>query len=133
MKRLPIYHPNPAYIVSTRRFSVRSKLFTTSANQSNETINRIKDGANIATTRIQTSVKTAAKKMINARIGCLLVVDEQDEGKFVGVVTERDCMRAISENVSGLNDCIIQDIMTPNTDIVSAKIVYPQRIVSRLC
>ena len=38
--------------------------------------------------------------MIDISIGCLLVVHEKDENEIVGVVTERDCMRAISEDAS---------------------------------
>eukprot|EP00486_Rosalina_sp_Unknown_P015355 CAMPEP_0201592234 /NCGR_PEP_ID=MMETSP0190_2-20130828/190182_1 /ASSEMBLY_ACC=CAM_ASM_000263 /TAXON_ID=37353 /ORGANISM="Rosalina sp." /LENGTH=152 /DNA_ID=CAMNT_0048050905 /DNA_START=307 /DNA_END=765 /DNA_ORIENTATION=- len=75
----------------------------------------------MATTKSSILVKAAAKQMIDARIGCLLVVDEKDENEIVGVVTERDCMRAISENVSTLTDSIIKDIMTSSEDIISAK------------
>ena len=60
--------------------------------------------------------------MIEARIGCLLVVDDKDEHEIVGVVTERDCMRAIQdEKLKSLNESIIKDIMTPNEDIITAK------------
>lgn len=58
--------------------------------------------------------------MIDARIGALLVVDTKDDHEIVGVVTERDCMRAISTRNS-LNDCIIKDIMTSSDEIISAK------------
>ena len=41
---------------------------------------------------------------------------------MVGVVTERDCMRAIAEQTGEkLNECIIRDIMTPNETIVAAQ------------
>eukprot|EP01084_Bolivina_argentea_P063964 116680_1 len=122
-KRLPIYRANPVYLRSTRAFCIRSKLFTTSAHlvPSEQRIHRLQDGHTIATTGKQSSVKVASKKMIDNRIGCLVVTDEKDANEMVGVVTERDCMRAISESVSGLNDAIIADIMTPNTEIVTAK------------
>eukprot|EP01084_Bolivina_argentea_P318874 553095_1 len=118
--RLPIYHIRPAvHTISTRRFS---KLFTTSASQTptNQVVNKLAKGHSIATTGEKTSVKTAAQQMIASHIGCLIVTDEKDDNKMVGVVTERDCMRAISDNVKGLNDCIIRDIMTMSDKIVTA-------------
>eukprot|EP00483_Globobulimina_turgida_P001824 UN01826 len=122
-KRLQTYHPNSICIISTRKFVARSKLFTTNAYSvpSQQKITRLHEGHNISTTGDQTSVKTAAKKMIDMSIGCLMVVDEKDEHEIVGVVTERDCMKAISENVSGLNKTIIRDIMTPSDTIIAAK------------
>ena len=48
-------------------------------------------------------------------------MQEKDDHEVVGVVTERDCMKAISDNASGLNETIIRDIMTKNTAIIAAK------------
>jgi len=77
-------------------------------------------GHKMATAKPTDLVKDAAIKMIEARIGCLVVVDAQDENEMVGVVTERDCMRAIASKPS-LSDVIIKDIMTANKEIVTAK------------
>jgi CBS domain-containing protein len=118
-KRLPVYR-NPMYI-TTRSFSVQSRVFSSSHQvPSTQEVKRIIAGHKIATAKQTDLVKEAASKMIEARIGCLVVVDDKDDHEMVGVVTERDCMRAIASKPS-LNDVILRDIMTANQAIITAK------------
>ena len=56
-----------------------------------------------------------------ARIGCLLVVSETDDHELVGLVTERDCMRAVAQNVQGIGRAVLKEIMTSNKTIVTAR------------
>lgn len=59
-KRLPIYHPNPAYLTATRKFSVRTKLFTSSHQvPSQQKVDRLMPGHTMATTKDSTLVKAA--------------------------------------------------------------------------
>lgn len=46
------------------------------------------------------------------KVGSLLVVDEQ--GKLVGIFTERDCILKVMGKVESLKDAFVRDFMTPN-------------------
>merc|ERR1719203_1573524 len=58
---------------------------------------------------------------MEASIGCLVVVSENDPLKMVGIITERDCMRAVAENANGLSGAVLADIMTPNDVVITAR------------
>eukprot|EP01083_Nonionella_stella_P180949 646723_1 len=116
-KRLPIYRQSR---YATCKLASRSFIDYPHQVPTAQLVNRLHPGHQIATAGERTSVQKAAAQMIQAKIGCLLVVDEKDENKMVGVITERDCMRAISESQS-LNDVIIRDIMTLSADMITAE------------
>lgn len=61
------------------------------------------------------SVQTALERMIENRVGSLLVLDK---GLVAGIVTERDVLRRGLGNVRKLRDQTVAEIMT--TDIVIA-------------
>lgn len=46
------------------------------------------------------------------KVGSLLVVDEQ--GKLVGIFTERDCILKVMGKVESLKGAVVRDFMTPN-------------------
>ena len=67
------------------------------------------------------TVKSAAIKMFGNKIGCLIVNDEN--GKFAGIVTERDIVsRAVASSMN-LEKTTITEIMTPR--VVSCSVGTP--------
>lgn len=70
----------------------------------------------------ETTVKSAAIKMFANKIGCLIVNDR--DGRFVGIVTERDIVtKAVAASIDS-DKTIITDIMTPN--VVSCPLGTPR-------
>lgn len=61
------------------------------------------------------SVVEAAKIMLQNKIGSLIVVDD---GRMVGIVTNRDIMKAVAEN-EDLSKVLVQDIMTRKVITIS--------------
>jgi CBS domain-containing protein len=59
----------------------------------------------------QTSLANSIRLMTNHNIGCLLVVDEN--GRLVGVFTERDVLNRVACQVEDLTHAHISDFMTP--------------------
>jgi len=65
----------------------------------------------IVTIRCDATIKSAANKMFDNKIGCLIVNDRN--GKFAGIVTERDIVgRAVASSLD-LEKAPITEIMTP--------------------
>lgn len=60
------------------------------------------------------SIREAAKLMAEARVGLVVVVDPGDPGRILGVVSERDVIRAVA---SGL------DLSRPVRDVMSSPVV----------
>jgi diguanylate cyclase (GGDEF)-like protein/putative nucleotidyltransferase with HDIG domain len=56
------------------------------------------------------NIKTAAEKMLAEKIGCLIVNDEN--GKFVGLVTERDIANKVAVSSDKIDKTIVSEIMT---------------------
>jgi len=78
--------------------------------------------ATIVSISRETTVKAAAAKMHENRIGCLIVNDR--DGKFAGIVTERDIVtRAVVSSID-LDKTAAGDIMTPH--IVSCPFGTPR-------
>ncbi len=70
----------------------------------------------------ETTVKAAAAKMRENKIGCLIINDS--DGKFAGIVTERDIVtRAVASSMD-LDKIAVGDIMTPH--IVSCPLGTPR-------
>ena len=61
------------------------------------------------------TLETASAKMVSNKVGCLVVNSE--DGKFSGIVTERDIVSAIAGSSVDLKKTTIADIMT--TKVVS--------------
>ncbi len=60
--------------------------------------------------RRNSSLREAARKMISQHVGALVVTDEG--GELVGIISERDLMRAITEYDSTLVDKLVSNVMT---------------------
>jgi diguanylate cyclase (GGDEF)-like protein/putative nucleotidyltransferase with HDIG domain len=67
------------------------------------------------------SIKAAANKMLANKIGCLIVNDEN--GKFAGIVTERDIVSRVVASSLDLEKTSIAEIMT--TQIVACPVGTP--------
>ncbi len=67
------------------------------------------------------TIKDAAKVMISKGIGFLVVVDSSDPGKLLGVLSERDVLRAVASNKenSKIEELMIKDVVTiKDTDVL---------------
>lgn len=59
----------------------------------------------------ETTLAECVKVLQQYRIGSLLVVD--DDGKLIGIFTERDCILKVMGKVQSLQDALVKDYMTP--------------------
>lgn len=81
-----------------------------------------------------------AKRMQEADTGVIPVVDEQDNDKLVGLITDRDItLRAVAKGVD-LKNAKVQDFMTtdincisPDTDSMEAARLMADKQLHRLC
>lgn len=64
------------------------------------------------------SVGNVLATMVDSRIGCVLVVEN---GKMVGIFTERDALMRLNTDAAKLSDKPISNYMTPNPEILPAK------------
>ncbi len=65
------------------------------------------------------SLQAAAEKLCDKGVGALLVEDEDQLGKYIGIVSERDILRAAAANVL-LDDKPVSEVMA--ADMVVAKL-----------
>jgi len=86
----------------------------------------------VVTCLADATVREAAKKMANNKVGCLIVADKE---KLHGILTKSDIVRSLSER-KDVDRCKVSDIMnknvktgTPGTNIHDgAKIMAEHRI-----
>src|SRR3990172_10588242 len=75
---------------------------------------KIKDimdtGRGVITIRPEEKVATAIKRLIDNKISCLPVLD--DDGKVAGIISERDLIREISANPGSADSRQVADAMT---------------------
>jgi len=69
----------------------------------------------IITIRHNDTIKTAAAKMFSNKVSCLIV--NNDNGEFIGVVTERDIVNRVAASSIDIEKTVISEIMT--TQIIS--------------
>jgi len=69
-------------------------------------------GSNIITVGAEDEVAAVAKILGDNKIGAVLVVD--DQGKVLGVISERDIVRGLSQSGDGCLSKQAQDLMTSN-------------------
>ena len=70
----------------------------------------VKRPAKVITIKKSENIKTAAEKMLTEKIGCLIVNDEN--GKFVGLITERDIANRVAVSSDDFEQTTIGQIMT---------------------
>jgi len=69
----------------------------------------------------QTSLANAIQMMRNHGIGCVLITN--DDGKLVGILTERDLLQKVAGQQLNLDQCIVEDFMSQAPE--SSKPEYP--------
>jgi CBS domain-containing protein len=74
----------------------------------------------VGTCSADTPIVEAAKQMIADDVGSLLVMDDTD---IVGIVTERDVLRAVAE---GKTQGIVKAIMTPEPDLLESDVAVTE-------
>jgi CBS domain-containing protein len=63
----------------------------------------------------QSTLRRAAKAMIDRGVGCAVVVEKE---KVAGIVTERDLLKAVAAN-QRVDDTTVEQVMTP--DVISGE------------
>ncbi len=69
-------------------------------------------GSAVATIPADASLHDALERLIELRIGCLVVVDGHDP--IVGVLTERDLLRECATHPEGMREMTVREIMSSN-------------------
>jgi CBS domain-containing protein len=69
-------------------------------------------GRTVHTTGVETPVAAAAKKLVDHRVGALLVVDA--EGRAVGILSERDIVAGVATKGADLTKERVGELMTTN-------------------
>jgi CBS domain-containing protein len=72
---------------------------------------------NIASVTVGDTILTAAKKMADAHIAALIIVDA--DGMLIGIITERDLTQKVLAAGKNGNTTIVGDIMTANPDTLA--------------
>lgn len=69
-------------------------------------------GSAVATIPADASLHDALERLIELRIGCLVVVDGHDP--IVGILTERDLLRECATHPEGMREMTVREIMSSN-------------------
>ncbi|MEQ9488236.1 MAG: CBS domain-containing protein [Alphaproteobacteria bacterium] len=72
-----------------------------------------RNGTNVATLAPSQTIREAVAVLAVKKIGAVLVVDDQT-GKPVGILSERDVIRALGKSDANALDGSVGDIMTPD-------------------
>ena len=70
-------------------------------------------GTHVETARPQTSVAEAAQRLVAKGIGSLVILDS--EGNLLGVLTERDLVRALSEHGRSTSSVLLEELLGKRT------------------
>jgi len=74
-------------------------------------------GQTINSAKVDTTVMDAAKKMASANIAAITV--EDDDGKLIGIITERDITQRVVAKGLNAETTSVLDVMTKNPDTLS--------------
>lgn len=80
------------------------------------------------------TVKDAAKKLCSLRIGCLLVVEpNKTPASYIGIISERDVIRAVSADNVDINVLKVEEIMTKNMIVANKDddVEYVMNVMTR--
>ena len=79
-------------------------------------------GSDVASVHPETTIHDAIEELVSRKIGCLLVREES--GNVAGIITERDILRIVRQDATGLATAMVGDHMTrdvicgvPNDDL----------------
>jgi len=71
-------------------------------------------GSEIYSITPEKTVAEAVDSLVEHNCGSLIVCEAGSDRKMVGIITERDVLKAISANKSGLGHLKVQEVMTTN-------------------
>jgi len=89
---------------------------------------------NVYTVNSGTTVKEVAKSLCSKKIGALLVVEPgATPAKYIGIVSERDVIRAISADGVDINVLKVDEIMTRNMIVANKDddVEYVMNVMTR--
>ena len=89
------------------------------------TIRTIVEGQDVLTAPAKTSVSEAARMMRQRQVGAILVVDE---GRLVGIFTERDGLYRVVAEQRDARKTTLADAMTPNPQTVHPDDPFPRAL-----
>jgi len=75
-------------------------------------------GRELITIGAGVSIVDASQKMMQRNIGALMV---EEDGKLVGLITERDVVKILAKTECVLNDLKVRDIMVDSANLVVAE------------
>ena len=75
-------------------------------------------GKSVATAGPEDTLEAIAKRLAERRIGAIVIVEEG--GQVAGIISERDIIRALSQNGSGALVLPVGEVMTKDV-MISAK------------
>jgi len=82
----------------------------------------------LVTARPDNSIREAARRMAQYRVGLIVVMDDDD--RFVGVLSERDIVTGLGDPDRSIEDIVVGDMMTesvvtisPDASLVDAALV----------
>ncbi|MCB9832164.1 MAG: CBS domain-containing protein [Planctomycetes bacterium] len=76
-------------------------------------------GGEVKSIAPEASIEEAIRGMVEAGIGALMVIDR--EGAVVGIISERDCMRATAADASQLGKRRVAEVMTRELVVADAE------------
>jgi CBS domain-containing protein len=71
-------------------------------------------GGHVLTIDPHASLEQVIRMLVDQNIGSLVVVDPVESSRIVGIITERDILRASAARVGVFTDRLVSDVMTPN-------------------
>lgn len=75
-------------------------------------------GRELITIGARVSIVDASQKMMQRNIGALMV---EEDGRLVGLITERDVVKILAKTECVLNDLKVRDIMVDSENLVVAE------------
>ena len=81
------------------------------------TIRMIIEGQELVSATVHTTVLEAAQLMKQRKVGAVLVIEE---GRLVGIFTERDALFRVVADGRDANDTLVSEVMTRSTSCTSA-------------
>jgi len=83
-------------------------------------------GHDVFTTVPHATLEVAIRAMVEHNCGSLVVCSEDDNRRMVGIVTERDILRALANGKQQLNQIAVSEVMTKNVVTGTAASMIPE-------
>ena len=83
-------------------------------------------GHDLFTTVPQATLEQAIRAMVEHNCGSLVVCAEDDDRRMLGIITERDILRALAAGKQKLSDFTVGEVMTKNVVTGAADSMIPE-------